>query len=197
MARFMRRKCVQLRSSLEKIFLHNNFSLTTVVTSPLPMLCISEDFFCENSYFYTGSNFYKVDPWKIKAPQGDLWIFRGWSWWSSIVTQHWGKMWNILKGEWFWSLISGLQCSYHRVRLWWWKLWRCLYDDSGTYMKNYNGNVNLIWRWWWRWEIRQWQLGGKRSGVGEVLSRVTQWQTNVGKEKIRKWQWWKFRRWGG
>ena len=117
MARFMRRKCVQLRSSLEKIFLHNNFSLTTVVTSPpLHVMYFWKKFlffFCKNNYFYTGSNFYKADPWKIKAPQGDLWIFRVWSWWRSIVTQYKGKMWNILKGEWFWSLISGLQCSYH------------------------------------------------------------------------------------
>ena len=55
--------------------------------SPLFLICIRNGIFCQ-----TGSKgFEEVDQWKIKTPQVDLWNFRGWSWWESIVTHETGR----------------------------------------------------------------------------------------------------------
>ena len=78
--------------------------------------------------------------------------FRGWSWWLSIVAHR--------KTTFFLLMMM-------MIVWWWWWWWSCKYPADESHQ--------------WRW-IQEWQFVGKRRGVGEVSSRVTQWPTNVRSE---------------
>ena len=96
--------------SLERVW-SKYFSQTIFHSSqpPLPSL-VSLSYLHRELHFpvlkETGSKGCEVHPWKIKTPQDDLWSFRGWSWWRSIVTHETGRT-----GWWLYQLMMLLRMS--------------------------------------------------------------------------------------